>query len=200
MDRVPLRALHGRVEGLCRRNQNDTLAATRTPVGSSGFADADRADPPLSVDAGGGVAPGRDVLKNGTVRRLAPLLWAANRRARDPGRQMETGSIGPDICKSALIIVDMQNDFLHRELQPYRSGASRGPDRMPRRTGGLTGDFTNTSNKFSLMPLMRLRAGRGAAENTQDVDYPLGWKAASTYACSKGIGDVKPFRTKIASI
>jgi nicotinamidase-related amidase len=28
---------------------------------------------------------------------------------------METGSIGPDINKSALIIVDMQNDFLHRE-------------------------------------------------------------------------------------
>ncbi len=28
---------------------------------------------------------------------------------------METGSIGPDIGKSALIIVDMQNDFLHRD-------------------------------------------------------------------------------------
>ena len=28
---------------------------------------------------------------------------------------METGSIGPDIDKSALIIVDMQNDFLHRD-------------------------------------------------------------------------------------
>jgi hypothetical protein len=28
---------------------------------------------------------------------------------------METGSIGPDISKSALIIVDMQNDFLHRD-------------------------------------------------------------------------------------
>jgi hypothetical protein len=27
---------------------------------------------------------------------------------------METGSIGADISKSALIIVDMQNDFLHR--------------------------------------------------------------------------------------
>jgi ureidoacrylate peracid hydrolase len=28
---------------------------------------------------------------------------------------METESIGPDIGKSALIIVDMQNDFLHRD-------------------------------------------------------------------------------------
>jgi ureidoacrylate peracid hydrolase len=28
---------------------------------------------------------------------------------------METGSFGPDISKSALIIVDMQNDFLHRD-------------------------------------------------------------------------------------
>jgi ureidoacrylate peracid hydrolase len=28
---------------------------------------------------------------------------------------MKTASIGPDINKSALIIVDMQNDFLHRE-------------------------------------------------------------------------------------
>jgi hypothetical protein len=30
MARVPLRALHGRVEGPCRRNQNDAPAATRT--------------------------------------------------------------------------------------------------------------------------------------------------------------------------
>jgi ureidoacrylate peracid hydrolase len=28
---------------------------------------------------------------------------------------MKTASISPDINKSALIIVDMQNDFLHRE-------------------------------------------------------------------------------------
>jgi nicotinamidase-related amidase len=28
---------------------------------------------------------------------------------------METASIGPDIGKSALIIVDMQNDFPHRD-------------------------------------------------------------------------------------
>jgi nicotinamidase-related amidase len=28
---------------------------------------------------------------------------------------METGSIGPDIGKSVLLIVDMQNDFLHRD-------------------------------------------------------------------------------------
>jgi ureidoacrylate peracid hydrolase len=28
---------------------------------------------------------------------------------------METGSIGPDMGKSDLIIVDMQNDFLHRD-------------------------------------------------------------------------------------
>jgi len=26
---------------------------------------------------------------------------------------METGTIGPDLGKSALIVVDMQNDFLH---------------------------------------------------------------------------------------
>ena len=30
MARVPLRALHGRVEGPCHRNQNDAPAATRT--------------------------------------------------------------------------------------------------------------------------------------------------------------------------
>jgi nicotinamidase-related amidase len=28
---------------------------------------------------------------------------------------MKTPAIGPDIGKSALIIVDMQNDFLHRD-------------------------------------------------------------------------------------
>jgi ureidoacrylate peracid hydrolase len=28
---------------------------------------------------------------------------------------METGTIGPDLGKSALIVVDMQNDFLHRD-------------------------------------------------------------------------------------
>jgi nicotinamidase-related amidase len=36
---------------------------------------------------------------------------------------------GPEIDKSALIIVDMQNDFLHRESQPHRSGASRSQHR-----------------------------------------------------------------------
>src|SRR5580700_7597983 len=37
--------------------------------------------------------------------------------ARLPSREalMETGSIGPDMRKSDLIIVDIQNDFLHRD-------------------------------------------------------------------------------------
>jgi nicotinamidase-related amidase len=86
-------------------------------VGSSGFADADRADPPLSVDAGEGVAPGRDVLKNGTgsPTRPASLGGLTGARSRSREAPMETESIGPDIGKSALIIVDMQNDFLHRD-------------------------------------------------------------------------------------
>jgi len=36
---------------------------------------------------------------------------------------METRSIGPDIGKSALIIVDMQNDFLHEQGKARREGS-----------------------------------------------------------------------------
>jgi hypothetical protein len=37
--------------------------------------------------------------------------------AHSPSREalMQTAGIGPEIEKSALIIVDMQNDFLHRD-------------------------------------------------------------------------------------
>jgi hypothetical protein len=37
--------------------------------------------------------------------------------------------------------------------------------------------FAATSRRFPEYVIMRLHTGRGAAENTQDVDYPLGWAA-----------------------
>jgi len=44
---------------------------------------------------------------------------------------MQAVSKGPNIDKSALLIVDMQNDFLHRDgsFKPYRSGTSRSENR-----------------------------------------------------------------------
>jgi hypothetical protein len=52
------------------------LSSHQNACGIVGCAAANRADAPLSVEAGGGLAPGPDVLKNGAVRQLAPLLWA----------------------------------------------------------------------------------------------------------------------------
>src|SRR6266436_6198333 len=89
MGRAPSPALHGRVEGLCRRNQDAAPAATETPLGSSRFGRADRADPPLSVDTDRSVAPGQDSLNDENSSPTSPrsLGLAKSARTRDPGRR-----------------------------------------------------------------------------------------------------------------
>ena len=61
------------------------------------------------------------------------VLWKPNRDFRptgehDPGRrEIQSAIKRPNIEKSTLLLVDLQNDFLHRrgELQRYRSHIAR---------------------------------------------------------------------------